>query len=147
MTKEVRERLHRIAGRIQLAGLVLSALFGGFVGLIFAKGMPMAWSFAFGGFLSLLWVGMIVVVISAISQRIPAGAWREGLRLSCQIFLVQTTVYALTILVLALVPLAAIQISVPSLALSILPGLYLSSVLVILISCPLYLAWLPVRHE
>lgn len=147
MTNRARERLQRIAGRLQRIGGALSALIGGLVGLAFAHGAALAWSLAFGGFLSLLWVGMAVVVLSAISERVPAGAWRTGLRLSCQVFLAQTTIYGLAVLLLALTPVTAASIPLGELALAMLPGLYLCSVMAILGSGPLYLTWFPLRHD
>jgi hypothetical protein len=147
MTGELRRRIQRIAAQLQRVGVGLSALLGGLVGLGFAHGAAMVWSWAFGGFLSLLWVGMAVVVLSAISERIPGGAWREGLRLSCSVFLAQTTVYALMVLALALTPVAAPSLPVAQLALAMLPGLYLCSVLVIVASGPLYLNWLQMRGD
>lgn len=147
MTSDLRRRLYRIAERLQRIGLILSAIVGGVVGLGFAQGATQAWSFAFGGFLSLIWLGMAVVVISAISGRIPAGAWREGLRLSCRVFFAQATVYGLAVLTLALVPSEAASLPISQLALMMLPGLYLCSVIAIVGSGPLYLNWLPVRHD
>lgn len=147
MTDSVRERLQCIAGRLQRVGDALSALIGGLVGLSFAHGAAQAWSFAFGGFLSLLWAGMAVVVLSAISERVPAGAWRAGLRLSCQVFLVQTTIYGLAVLLLARTPVAATTIPIGQLAMAMLPGLYLCSVMAIIGSGPLYFTWFPLRHN
>jgi hypothetical protein len=147
MTREVQRRLHCIAERLQRIGLILSAIIGSVVGLGFAQGAAEAWYFAFGGFLSLIWVGMAVVVLSAISRRVPAGAWREGIRLSCRIFFTQTTIYGLAVLTMALVPSEAASLSITQLALMMLPGLYLCSVIAIVGSGPLYLAWLPVRHD
>lgn len=140
-------RLQRIAGRIERIGVGLSAALGGVVGLSFAYGAALSWPFTVGGFLSLLWVGMAVVVLSAISERVATGDWRAGLRLSCQVFLSQTTVYGLAVLTLALTPITAARMPIPHLAMTMLPGLYLCSVIAILGSWPLYLAWLPVRHD
>lgn len=147
MTNDMRRRVEQVAARLQRFGVGLSALLGGLVGLAFAHAAAMAWSFAFGGFLSLIWVGMAVVLLSAISGRVPGGAWREGLRFSCHVFLAQTTVYGLMVLALALTPLDAPSMPTASLALAMLPGLYLCSVLAIIGSGPLYLRWLPVRED
>lgn len=143
----MQKRLQRFARRLQRVGVGLSALLGGLAGLAFAYGAAQAWSYAFGGFLSLIWVGMAVVVLSAISERVPANAWRAGLRLSCRVFLAQTTLYGLAVLLFALTPVAAVSVSMGQLALAMLPGLYLCSVIAIVGSWPLYLAWLPVRHD
>ncbi|HMQ29396.1 MAG TPA: hypothetical protein PKD53_01660 [Chloroflexaceae bacterium] len=147
MTREGLKRLDAIAGRLQRIGVALSALLGGLVGLAFAHGAAQAWSFAFGGFLSLLWVGMAVMVLSAASGRVPAGAWREGLRLSSRVFLAQTTLYGLAVLALALTPVERAGAQVAQLALAMLPGLYLCSVMAILGGGPLFLSWLPARHD
>jgi hypothetical protein len=147
MTSEVRKRLQSLAVRIQRFGVGLSAVLGGLVGLAFASGSIYAWSFAFGSFICLLWIGMAVVVISAISERIAAGDWRAGMRLSSQVFLAQTTNYGLAVLVFALMPGAATSVPIAQLALAMLPGLYLCSIIAIVGSGPLYLSWLPLRHD
>lgn len=144
MTRDIQRTAVNLARWTQKLGLNLSALFGSFVGLAFGIGAQLAWNFAFGGFLTLLVVGMVVVVSSAVGERVAPGDWRSGLSLSTELFLSQTTIYSLTVLlVTGLISLAQpIILSVELLALSMLPGLYLCSVLAILLSGPLYLRWL-----
>jgi hypothetical protein len=147
MNKQLHDRIDDTARWLQRLGVGLSALLGGLVGLSFATNAAQAWVFAFGGFLSLLWIGMTVVVLSAISERVPGGAVREGLYLSFQVFFGQVTIYAGALLALALTPLAVVSMPVLQLALAMLPGLYLCSVMAILGSGPIYLRLFPARHD
>lgn len=111
----------------------------------------MAWNYAFGGYLGLLFVGMTVVVLSAVSERVLPNDWRMGIALNCRIFFVSTTVYALTVLGLGWVIPSSLprlaELDVVTLALQMLPGLYISAVMAIVLSGPLYLRWLAVPEE
>lgn len=151
LSQEIRERLQELARRLQLIGVGVSALFGGFVGSLFATRSSMAWNYAFGGYLGLLFVGMTVVVLSAISERVLPNDWRGGMALNCRIFFVYTTVYALTVLGLGWVIPSSLprlaELDVVTLALRMLPGLYISAVMAIVLSGPLYLRWLAVPEE
>lgn len=146
LREETRERLQELARRLQLFGAGLSALLGGFVGSLFAIRSPMAWGYAFGGYLCLLFAGMTVVVLSAVSERVTPNDWRAGVALSCRIFFAHTTVYALMVLGLGwVIPYSLPRLAnldVATLAVRMLPGLYISAVMAIVLSGPLYLRWL-----
>lgn len=151
MSNEMRERLQDIARQLQLFGVGVSALLGGLVGSTFAIGQPMAWGYAFGGYQALLFIGMTVVVLSAVSERVAPNDWRKGIWLNCRIFFIYTTVYAALVLGLGWVipyslPRLA-DLNVAALALQMLPGLYLSAVMAIVLSGPLYLRWLAVPED
>jgi hypothetical protein len=147
MYTELRNKLRLIAPKIERLGIGLSILFGGMVGWAFASGQARAWSFAFSSFISVLLVGMAAIVVLAAGERVPPGNLRAGFNLSCRVFFSLTTVYAMTTLavqglLLTIVPNAA-ALNLPTLALRMLPGLYLSSVLAIVLSVPLFLRWVP----
>lgn len=132
------------APRLQHAAIYLSVLVGGLVGASAAGGW--FWGNAFGGFISQLLVGMAAVVAAAAGERVAPNDWLGGLRLSARIFLSQTTVYGIMVLGLAVLVTAPAQVpdvNPARLALQMLPGLYLCTLLAILLSGPLYLRWLP----
>lgn len=151
LSQETRERLQDLARRLQLFGAGTGALLGGLVGGLFAIRSPMAWSYAFAGYLALLFVGMAVVVLSAVSERVTPNDWRTGVRLNCRIFFVSTTVYAALALGLGwMIPYSLPRLAnldVATLAIQMLPGLYLSAVMAIVLSGPIYLRWLAVPEE
>lgn len=141
---EIRRWFYERAPRLQRAAIYLSLPVGGLVGASVAGG----WfrGNAFGGFISLLMVGMVAVIAAVAGEQVAPNDWREGLRLSTRIFLSQTTVYAIMVLglaVLATAPARIPDINPGRLALQMLPGLYICTVMAIVLSGPLYLRWFP----
>lgn len=151
MNEKLRDTLQYFARRIQLSGIAISIIAGGAAGGAFALDVRGAWGLAFSSFLTSLCVGMVAVLVSAISERVAPGDWRAGLRLSSRIFFSQATLYTGALLgLMALVRIAETSVNMPQLPgllLQMAPGLYLASVMAVLLSAPLYLRWIPVPGE
>jgi MFS family permease len=146
MRTELLDMLQTLARWGQRAGIVLSVVFGGLVGLAFAEGVSGAWGWAFCSFLLLLSVGMASMILAVLGERVPPGDWREGFNLSAQIFLSQTTLFGglavATVMVMAVLRVSA-GIPAEVLALRMLPGLYISTVVMIILTGPLFIPWKP----
>jgi len=147
--QDLRSFFARIAPWLRRAAIWCSIVVGAVVGLTLG-GSGWFWGYAFGGFISLLHVGMAAVLAAVGGEAVAPGDWRAGLALSTEIFLSQTTAYALMLLgtgVIVTAPAGIADFDPARLALQMLPGLYICTVMAIVLSGPLYLRWLPVRRD
>ncbi|MCU0492436.1 MAG: hypothetical protein MUD01_12650 [Chloroflexaceae bacterium] len=151
LTEQQRETTRQVGTRVRAFGRWLSAFNGGVVGIAFGFGSRQAWNYTLGGFLLLLIVGMVAVLCAVYSEKVRLGDWRAGLYESGKIFLSQTTLYATMIFGLAALVLLsttdAVWLHLPTLAMQMMPGLYLLTALATIFSAPLYLRWMPLPED
>lgn len=130
------------AGRLQLIGLIASALLGLIPGLLFAAGATSAWQITYATFLWSLIAGLAVVIVAGVRGKVAYGAWKQGLALSTAVFFSHTTLYLAVLLVLAMLGQSYEPRPMPRPALvELAPLFYGSSAAMTVFSGPLFFRW------